>query len=223
MKDTILIRLENPDKSEREKLYRLQFRAFALEIGQHDPKKYPDEKIMSKVDIESIYLIAEYNGEIIAITSITPPNSLQYSLESSVPFEKLKPKLAYPMERNNTAEMRNFYVIPQYRRQFTNFAFYFYMIGIVYARFIGAKYVIGKNNSNSLRLSRRLASRESGVIIQSGRVKYHVVYGETDNIIRSGFMGKMQDQIANELQFTLIFCPEIEKSILSTQELKIKL
>lgn len=185
MTQSLTINFRFEKENERKKIYELQYKAFIKELKHLNENLYPDKVYYNDIDENSIYIIAELNNLIIGIASITPPNSKKFSFEKDYKLKELNNILNTNFKNNNIMEGRNLFVEKEYRKY--NIGAILMIIAVIIGKELGAKYVIGKNNENSLKISEKQGTNVTNIIIKNGETNYKIVYQRCDNIIFNGW------------------------------------
>lgn len=190
---TINFRFEK--ENERKKIYELQYKAFIKELKHLNEDLYPNKVYYNNIDKNSIYIIAELKNLIIGIASITPPNSKKFSFENDYKLKELNNILNTNFKNDNIMEGRNLFVEKEYRKY--NIGSILMILAVIIGKELGAEYVIGKNNENSLKISEKQGTNVTDIIIKNGETNYKVVYQRCDNIIYNGWNKKILPFINN--------------------------
>lgn len=209
-KKIINFRIENK-KVDRKYIYELQYKAFIQELKHESPDFYKNKIYYNKIDENNIYIISELidncNSKIIGIASLTPPKSYEYSFEKSIKLIELANKLKENFTYKNIMEGRNLYVENEYRK--FNIGSILMLLTIIVGEYMGAKYVIGKNNKNSLPLSKKQNSKKSNILIQNGETEYVIVYQECNKIIYDSWYKNIFPMIKNNFDINYEFSTEL--------------
>lgn len=128
---------------------------------------------------------------------------VQISIKLIELVNKLKENFTY----DNVMEGRNLYVENEYRK--FNIGSILMLLTIIVGEYMGAKYVIGKNNKNSLPLSKKQNSKESNILIQNGETEYVIVYQECNKVIYDTWYKNIVPLIKNSYDINYEFSTEL--------------
>ena len=73
------IELSLANEIDREYIYAIRYEVYTKELGQHPENE--SERLTDKLDTVNYYIVAKYHGQIVGFVSITPPNSVGYSID----------------------------------------------------------------------------------------------------------------------------------------------
>ncbi|MDF1698873.1 MAG: histidinol-phosphate transaminase [Saprospiraceae bacterium] len=103
------IKISLASNQDRQRIYEIRHRVYAVELGQHPTNE--NGTLSNQLDEGNIYFIAQLGTEIIGFISITPPGLGIYSMDKYLSREAL------PFEVDDTMyEMRILTVLEEYRK-----------------------------------------------------------------------------------------------------------
>ena len=195
MKTNIKFGVKVADDDEREKIYRLRYLVYALELGQHEE----NEKKILKDPIDEInrYIIVKNGKEIAGFVSITPPGNA-YGLD------KYMARTEFPHIYDNMYEGRLFTVLKPYRG--TNVALLLFFAVLRWAEHHGGDRIMTIGRKDIVPMYKKAGLTDLGREIKSGKVTFHLMYGNIKTIRnRIGIYEKIFARLVNNLNWQLDF------------------
>lgn len=158
-------------ESEREEIYKIRYRVYALELKQHPENN--EKKITDPIDEINTYIVVKINGEISGFVSITNPGDI-YGLDKYVSRDE------FPFIYDNLYEGRLFTVLKEFRGSSTALLLFF---GIFrFAEYYGGTKIMTIGRTVLVDFYKKTGLNDLGRSIKSGEVEFKLMYAEISEI-----------------------------------------
>lgn len=153
-------------ESDRDAIHALRHEVYAVELGQYPPNSAARLGDAEGVDTE--YLVAESNGEIIGFIGVTPPSSQRFSLDKYLTRDQLPVSID-----DRTYEVRALTLDRRHRNGPAALLLMRRAWDIV--RKAGGERIVAMGRSTAVPMYRKVGMRSLGVGFTAGRVGYEVM------------------------------------------------
>ncbi|ORZ35873.1 hypothetical protein BCR44DRAFT_41917 [Catenaria anguillulae PL171] len=233
---TVRIRLERPDLEDRPAILKLRDSVFGhddqLSAASNSPKPQSINTVgtyeaATAADKHALFLLAELiphghppspptsdqPAELIAIASITPPNSPRLALEYYTSLAHLAKVTNFPQltDRTLVTEGDNLVVRPDLRTQFKSLGFLLLFLATFVGQARGAKYIVALNNAKSIKFSSAMGAIRTGVTVDYGGEQYQLIVQDLElvrkRVKHEGMLGMLLRQGGRE------YCVELDEQV----------
>lgn len=177
------------DGDERREIYRLRHEIYARELRQH-PENERGE-LSDAIDEINTYIVVKSGGKIAGFVSITPPGGA-YGLD------KYLSRGMFPFIYDGMFEGRLFSVLREFRGG--RAALLLFWAVLRFAEEGGGRAIMTIGRSDLVDFYKKTGLLDLGHVIESGEVRFHVMYGEIGDIRRG--CGKLERLLERGLRDT---------------------
>lgn len=158
------------DEQDRENIYTMRHLVYASELGQHAENEAG--RLTDRLDAVNCYLVAKIADKIVGFVSITPPNSLGYSIDKYFAREELP--LVY---NHGLYEIRLLTVTSSCRGSFVAAILLYGALCYVESR--RGQTIVAIGRLEVLGMYKRAGMRSLGRQVRSGQVTYELISAKT--------------------------------------------
>lgn len=176
------IELSFASKADRASIYDIRYQVYASELGQHSENEYG--MLTDKLDAVNYYIVAKLSGQIVGFVSVTPPNSLGYSIDKY--FERENLPLIFDQ---NLYEIRLLTVVNKLRGSRVGALLCYAALCLIVS--LKGKMIVAIGRLEILDLYFQAGMKSLDRQVRSGKVTYELLVAATNDIKKDPRLQKL--------------------------------
>jgi histidinol-phosphate/aromatic aminotransferase/cobyric acid decarboxylase-like protein len=188
------IELSFANEHDRETIYSVRHNVYATELGQHSENR--SGKLSDKLDSINYFIVAKLSGQIVGFVSITPPNSLGYSIDKY--FSRMDLPLVFDQR---LFEIRLLTVINNLRGSQVGALLCYAALCFIIS--LKGETIVAIGRLEILKLYLQAGMKSLGSQVRSGAVTYELLTASTNDIKKNSRLQKLFSWLEKRVDWKL--------------------